>query len=98
MQNRKTIFAIGLIVFLLPFLGFPLGFKSFLQIVGGLLLMFFASRKSLEKRIVKGKRIVRRREKNPVFVESHVDEASDSPPISTTQNTVSESEMEKPND
>ena len=91
MQNKKTIFAIGAILFLLPVLGFPSGFKTFLQVIGGLLLMFFASRKTLERKIVKGKPVRRRREKNPVFVESNPNETSNT--ISTTINEVSEPEL-----
>lgn len=88
MQNRKTIFAIGLIFFLMPVLGFPGGFESFLQFLGGLLIMFFASRKSLERRIVKDKRPKKRREKNPVFVESEFREPSretESPSTATSE-------------
>lgn len=78
MQNRKTIFAIGLIFFLLPVLGFPRGFESFLQFAGGLLLMFFAGRKQLERRIVKDKRPRKKKEKNPVFVESDLNASTNS--------------------
>ncbi len=92
MQNRKTIFAIGLLLFLLPVLGFPRGFETFLEVIGGLMLMFFASRKSLEKRIVRGKPTARRRrEKNPVFVESNPEENLNQ--ISTTNTEVSEPEL-----
>ncbi len=91
MQNRKTIFAIGLLLFLLPVLGFPRGFETFLEVIGGLMLMFFASRKSLEKRIVRGKPVRRRREKNPVFVESNPSQNENT--ISTTNNLVSEPEL-----
>ena len=91
MQNRKTIFAIGLIFFLMPVLGFPGGFESFLQFLGGLLIMFFASRKSLERRIVKDKRPRRRKEKNPVFIESESHEPSgEAGNMSTSTNEVSE--------
>ncbi|MFZ3019979.1 MAG: hypothetical protein WA051_00435 [Minisyncoccia bacterium] len=93
MQNRKTIFTIGLILFLLPVSGFPGGFKTFLELLGGLMLMFFASRKTLEKRIVKGKPVRRRREKNPVFVESNPAEMQNT--ISTTINEVSKPELDE---
>lgn len=88
MQNRKTIFFIGLVVFFMPVLGFPGGFESFLQVVGGLILMVLAGRKTIEKRIIKDRRPRRRKEKNPVFVEStNQEEAS----LSTTKDDSSKS-------
>jgi small neutral amino acid transporter SnatA (MarC family) len=93
MQNRKTIFSLGLLLFLLPVLGFPRSFQTFVEVVGGIMLMFFATRKSLEKRIVKDKRVRRRREKNPVFVESSPIENPNT--ISTTIQSVSEPELDE---
>jgi len=93
MQNRKTIFFIGFIVFLLPVLGFPGSWESFFEIVSGLILMFLAARKTLEKRIVKDKRIrLKRKEKNPIYIESNP--VTDSP-VSATINETSQGEVEE---
>lgn len=88
MQNRKTIFFIGLVVFFIPILGFPGGFETFLQIIGGFILMVLAGRKTIEKRIIKDRKPRKRKEKNPVFVESSYKEEA---PLSTTMNEASES-------
>ncbi len=87
MQNGKTIFFIGLIVFFIPILGFPGGFEAFLQIVGGFILMVLAGRKTIEKRIIKDRKPRKRKEKNPVFVESAYKKEV---PLSTTMNEASE--------
>ncbi len=92
MQNRKTIFIIGLVIFFMPILGFPAGFKSFLLVLGGLILMVIAARKTLEKRIIKNKIPRRRKEKNPIFVESGPQEES---ATSITMNEVSEVNREE---
>ena len=89
MQNRKTIFFIGFLIFLLPVLGFPGSWEAFIEVVSGLVLMFLAARKTLEKRMVKNKKVVRKREKgSPVSI--LVTETSAQ--ISTTLNTASEPE------
>ncbi len=87
MQNRKTVFFFGLLIFLLPILGFPRGFESFLQILTGLIFMFMASRKSLERRFVREKKTRRKKDKNSVFVESGP--YSGSSPISSTVSEIS---------
>lgn len=60
--------------------------------------MFFAGRKTFEKRIIKGKtqrkRIRNTADKNPAFVDSDGVEAYKAP-LSSTINEVSEPEIEK---
>ena len=68
MISRKSTFFLGIFIFLIPFSGFPMSWKSTLIILSGIILVFLSVKISLPK---KNSRTKLRREKvTPVFVEN----------------------------
>lgn len=66
--NRRTLF-LGIFIVLIPFLGFPSSWKTFMIIVSGLVLAGFSINITIPKKIPK--RTFRRREIiTPIFQES----------------------------
>lgn len=66
--NRRTLF-LGIFIFLIPFLGFPSGWKTFMIVVSGLTLISFSVHVTIPKKL--SKRPLRRKETiTPVFRES----------------------------
>lgn len=66
--NRRTLI-LGILIILIPFLGFPSAWKTFMILVSGATLVGFSVDITIPKKIPK--RIVRRKENvNPVFRES----------------------------
>lgn len=67
-SNRRTLF-LGIFVILIPFLGFPSAWKTFMILLSGLTLVSFSVNITIPKKIPR--RIVRRKENvNSVFRES----------------------------
>lgn len=93
--NRRTLF-LGIFIILIPFIGFPSAWKTFMIIISGALLVSFSVHITIPKKIQK--RVPRRRETvNPVFRESIITEQrapSKKEKISTQSNDVSSSETE----
>jgi len=83
--HRRTLL-LGIFIILIPFLGFPSAWKTFITLVSGATLIGFSVNITIPKKIPK--RIVRRKENvNPIFRES----------IITTPHTVKkERNMEAP--
>lgn len=66
--NRRTLF-LGIFIVLIPFLGFPSAWKTFMIVVSGLALIAFSVEITIPKKIPK--RTFRRKETvTPVFRES----------------------------
>jgi len=66
--NRRTLL-LGIFIAIIPFLGFPSAWKTFMILVSGITLIGFSINITIPKKIPR--RIVRRKETvNPVFSES----------------------------
>ena len=66
--NRRTLF-LGIFIVLIPFLGFPSSWKTFMIVISGLTLISFSVEITIPKKI--SKRPLRRKETiTPVFRES----------------------------
>lgn len=51
MPKSKIILTIGFIIALIPFLGFPYGWESFLEVVGGLSIVLLSVLMSIDRRL-----------------------------------------------
>lgn len=68
--NRRTLF-LGIFIVLIPFLGFPSAWKTFMIVISGLTLISFSVEITIPKKIPK--RTLRRKETiTPVFRESMI--------------------------
>ena len=68
--NRRTLF-LGIFIVLIPFLGFPSAWKTFMIVISGLTLISFSVEITIPKKIPK--RALRRKETiTPVFRESMI--------------------------
>ncbi len=84
-SNRRTLF-LGIFIILIPFLGFPSAWKTFIILISGATLISFSVDITIPKKIPK--RIVRRKENvNSVFRES----------IITTPHTVKKEKASEKN-
>lgn len=83
--HRRTLL-LGIFIILIPFLGFPSAWKTFMILISGVTLIGFSVDITIPKKIPK--RIVRRKENvNPVFRES----------IITTPHTVKKEKVSEKN-
>lgn len=68
MINKKSTFFLGVFIFIIPFLGFPSSWKTFLIIFSGIILVLTSIKISIPKKTIKSRS---RREKiTPVFMEN----------------------------
>ncbi|MHB1316288.1 MAG: hypothetical protein ACYCZW_00335 [Minisyncoccota bacterium] len=89
--NRRTLF-LGLFIVLIPFIGLPTFWKTFIIIISGLTLISFSVNISIPKKITK--RIPKRKETiTPVFQESIINTSSNIKP--RKEKVVEESVIEE---
>jgi len=67
-KSRRTFF-LGIFIFLIPFLGFPTSWKTFLVVVSGIALIVMSIKISLPKKTL-AKRPRKKEKATPVFVEN----------------------------
>ncbi len=71
MTKRKSIFIIGLLIFLLPAFGFPSFWESTFQVLSGLALMIAAMHSSIGRRLHLANKRHKGPTSSPVFVDSN---------------------------
>jgi uncharacterized protein (DUF58 family) len=86
MISRKSTFVLGIIIFLIPFLGLPTIWKSFLVVTGGLFLVissisFPEPRKISKARVKKEKVPEIQIESTPVYPKDNIKDIVDIPEV-----------------
>ena len=69
MPKSKIILSIGFLIALLPVLGFPHSWESFFEIVGGLSIVLLSVLISIDRRLSRRAKIVKRQARKRVFAD-----------------------------
>ena len=86
MISRKSTFFLGIFIFVIPFLGFPMFWKTSFTVLSGLTLLLLSVKLTIPKRNFKPR--TRKEKVTPVYVESI--------PVSPIDDTIETAEVVKP--
>ena len=95
MPKSKIILVIGFVIALIPFLGFPYGWESTLEVLGGLSIVLLSVLMSIDRRLSLKAKMHKRQARKRALVEVEAENELNNKteePLPTTENDTSFSE------